>query len=154
MYENFSQKSVDVMLCARKIVQKLNHAYLGTEHVLAGILAHDRSVTATVLNQVGVTQRNVNDLLQEIPKALALDQQCRPATEHLKQAIHHARETARKIGHPAVCPAHLLTGIIRVPECNGLEILRRIGAKPFELHYKVMNALQDKIDLAKTKPND
>jgi hypothetical protein len=107
--------------------RELGHNYVGTEHVLLGLVAAEGGLAAHVLDELGVTRERI--LAQRCVRALG---EPRPydalgVQPRLKQALGHSRRIAERLGHRVTNTEHLLAGILAVPDALAVEILKRLG---------------------------
>jgi hypothetical protein len=107
----------------------LGHDYVGTEHALLTLVAGDGDAAAEVLAGLGVTRERMLATSCMRPGAAGAAGP-RPLMPRFKQALEHARRIGDGLGAADADTAHLLAGIVSVPDCMAAEILRRLGARP------------------------
>src|SRR5678815_2490452 len=115
MFERFTDRARKVMALANQEAQRFNHEYIGTEHILLGIVKEGTGVGANVLKNLDLDLRKVR---LEIEKRLQPAESApgvgrAPQTPRAKKVIEHAIEEARGLGHTYVGTEHLLLGLIR-----------------------------------------
>jgi ATP-dependent Clp protease ATP-binding subunit ClpC len=134
MVERFTDRARNVMQLADAEARRLGHEYLGTEHVLVGLVQEGTGVAAYVLNELGVDTAKVR---QEIAKIivspgegsiLPLDRV--PQTPRAKRVVEFAIEEARALKHDYVGTEHLLLGLLREDEGVGAQVLMNLGLDP------------------------
>jgi hypothetical protein len=109
--------------------RELGFAYVGTEHLLLGLLASDDGLAARVLADLGVTRDAVlaTSCMNPDPLREPQPRHCLMLMPRLKQALERAEHLADELGHPAAGTEHLLAAILSVPGALAVEILRRVG---------------------------
>jgi len=128
VYERFTQNARKVMQLANQEGHRLNHDYIGTEHVLLGIIKEGSCVAAQVLKNLGL---DLLTLRSEVEKLVSPAQQGPalgklPHTPRLKKALEYAMEEARNLNHPEVGTEHLLLGLLREEEGLAAQVLRKL----------------------------
>lgn len=133
MYEKFSNRSRKVMQLANQEAQRLSHEYIGTEHVLIGLIKEGSGVAAKALDNLGIDLRTVRLEVEKLmekreskPEEVILGKL--PHTPRTKQLIEHAMQAARRLGHNYVGTEHLLLGMLCVEEGVACKILKECGA--------------------------
>jgi hypothetical protein len=126
----WTPSAYDALVRAGDEARDLGHGYIGTEHVLLGVLATDRGVAARVLADLGVDREAVlgTDCMSHRPPRLP-EQDCLEVMPRLKQALEHASRLAERLGTGSADTEHLLAGILAVPGAMAIEILRRLGVR-------------------------
>lgn len=116
MFERFSDRARMVMAHANQEAHRLNHEYIGTEHVLLGLLKSSQCTAARVLAEMGVepdrVRHEVERLVAAGPDMLIMGKL--PLTPRSRQVIESAIEEARALGHHYVGTEHILLGLLRV----------------------------------------
>ena len=156
MYEftGFTQKANDALNSAVSTAEKLGHTYIGSEHILAGLLAESGGVAFTALNARKVTYSDVESLLKATvgigtPTVLTPDD----FTPRAKHIIESSIVLARSTGHRSAGTEHLLTALIREGSNCGLSILTRLGVSPGELLNDVAKSLVPEQNATSGKQN-
>ncbi len=113
MYERFTDRARKVMALANQEAQRFNHEYIGTEHILLGLVKEGSGVGATVLKNLDIDLRKVRleveKLVKSGPDMVTMGKL--PQTPRAKKVIEYAIEEARNLGHNYVGTEHLLLGI-------------------------------------------
>ncbi len=142
-YERFTDRARRVMQFAHQEALRFNHEYIGTEHILLGLIKEGNGVAATVLKKSGVDLRKarmeVENLVSSGPDVVTMGRL--PQTPRAKKAIEHAMEEARLLDHQYVGPEHLLLGVIQVHDCVGIQVLMNLGVKTEDLREDVLTTL-------------
>ncbi len=124
-----TSRAQQVLSLARKEAKSLNHSYIGTEHLLLGLIALGQGIAVNVLQKMGISLSNVRkavvDNLQvgEAPE----NSEEIEHSEDFKKAITIAAQEANKLGHNYVGTEHILLGILRLGEGTAATILRQLG---------------------------
>lgn len=128
MFGGFTERSQKSLYSAAEEAQKLGHNYMGTEHVLLGIIV-EGGQGAKLLGEMGVTGDKIREAIVEVEGKGQLDFNTReiPLTPRTKRLIEVARAEARNLNHNYVAPEHLLLAIIREGEGVAVAILQRLG---------------------------
>src|SRR5208337_1282465 len=115
MYERFTDRARKVMQLANQEAQRFNHEYIGTEHILLGLVKEGSGVAADVLKNLDVDLRRirleVEKLLQSGPDKVPLSRL--PQTPRAKKVVEYAMDEARNLGHNYVGTEHVLLGLLR-----------------------------------------
>src|SRR5262245_31135769 len=132
MYERFTDNARKVMKLADQEARGLHHEYVGTEHILLGLVSEGRGVAANVLKNLRVDLEQVRSEVETIvttgpegtrkPKKL-------PQTPRAKKVIEYAIEEARNLSHNYVGTEHLLLGLLREQEGVAGQVLRSLIVK-------------------------
>lgn len=114
MFDRFSEDARNSMSAARQAAFEFRHDYIGTEHVLLGVLATDGSVAAIALRKLGVDAARVRDEVTKIVKPGASDTTGQlPFTPRGKRVLEFSLEEAQEAGHRHIGTGHLLLGLLR-----------------------------------------
>jgi ATP-dependent Clp protease ATP-binding subunit ClpA len=131
MYERFTDRARKVMQLAHQEALRVNHEYIGTEHILLGLVAEGSGVAANVLKNLDIDLRKVRKGVEQIIQTgPALDPKIRqtlPQTPRTKKAIEFAVEEARNLNHNYVGTEHLLLGLLREQDGVAAQVLISLG---------------------------
>src|SRR3990172_4032958 len=143
MYERFTDRARKVMQLANQEAQRFNHEYIGTEHVLLGLIKEGSGVAANVLKNLDVDLRKirleVEKLVQSGPDMVTMGKL--PQTPRAKKVIEYSIEEARNLGHNYVGTEHILLGLLREQEGVAAQVLMNLGLKLEEVREEVLNLL-------------
>src|SRR3972149_1444344 len=118
MYERFTDRARKVMQLANQEAQRFNHEYIGTEHILLGLIKEGSGVAANVLKNLDVDLRKirleVEKLVQSGPDMVTMGKL--PQTPRAKKVIEYSMEEARNLNHNYVGTEHILLGLLREQE--------------------------------------
>ena len=143
MYERFTDRARKVMQLANQEAQRFNHEYIGTEHVLLGLIKEGSGVAANVLKNLDVDLRKirleVEKLVQSGPDMVTMGKL--PQTPRAKKVIEYSMEEARNLTHNYVGTEHILLGLLREQEGVAAQVLMNLGLKLDEVREEVLNLL-------------
>ncbi len=129
MYERFTDRARKVLQLANQEAQRLNHEYIGTEHILLGLVKEGSGVASNVLKNLDVDltkiRREVEKLVNQGTDMIAMGKL--PQTPRAKKAIEYAMDEARTLGHSYVGTEHLLLGLLREEEGVAAQVLENLG---------------------------
>ncbi len=143
MYERFTDRARKVMQLANQEAQRFNHEYIGTEHILLGLVKEGSGVAANVLKNLDVDLRKirheVENIVQSGPDMVTMGKL--PQTPRAKKVIEYAMEEARNLNHNYVGTEHLLLGLLREQEGVAAQVLMNLGMKLEDVREEVLNLL-------------
>jgi len=143
MYERFTDRARKVMQLANQEAQRFNHEYIGTEHILLGLVKEGSGVAANVLKNLEVDLRKirleVEKIVQSGPDMVTMGKL--PQTPRAKKVIEYAMEEARNLNHNYVGTEHLLLGLLREQEGVAAQVLMNLGLKLEDVRDEVLTLL-------------
>ena len=143
MYERFTDRARRVMALANQEAQRFNHEYIGTEHILLGLVKEGSGVGANVLKNLEVDLRKVRleveKLVKSGPEMVTMGRL--PQTPRAKKVIEYAIEEARNLNHNYVGTEHLLLGLLREQDGVAAQVLMNLGLKLEDVREEVLNLL-------------
>src|SRR6476619_6224938 len=143
MYERFTDRARKVMQLANQEAQRFNHEYVGTEHVLLGLIKEGSGVAANVLRNLDVDLRKIRNEVEKIvqagPEMVTMGKL--PQTPRAKKVIEYAIEEARNLNHNYVGTEHLLLGLLREHDGVAAQVLMNLSLKLEEVREEVLNLL-------------
>ena len=152
MYERFTDRAWKVMQLANQEAQRFNHEYIGTEHVLLGLVKEGSGVAANVLKNLDVDLRKirleVEKIVQSGPDMVTMGKL--PQTPRAKKVIEYALEEAKNLNHNYVGTEHLLLGLLREQEGVAAQVLMNLGLKLEDVREEVLNLLGHGLEGAET----
>jgi ATP-dependent Clp protease ATP-binding subunit ClpC len=143
MLDRFSDRAKKVMALANQEAQRFNHEYIGTEHVLLGLVKEGSGVGASVLKNLDVDLRKVRIEVEKLVKSGGdmLTMGKLPHTPRTKRVIEHAVEEARSLNHNYVGTEHLLLGLIREHDGVAAHVLLQLGLTLEGVREEVLSLL-------------
>jgi ATP-dependent Clp protease ATP-binding subunit ClpC len=143
MFERFTDRARKVMALANQEAQRLNHEYIGTEHILLGLVKEGSGVGANVLRNLDVDLRKVRLEVERLVKAgpEMVTMGKLPQTPRARKVIEYAIEEARNLNHNYVGTEHLLLGLLREHDGVAAQVLMNLGLKLDDVREEVLNLL-------------
>ena len=142
MFERFTDRARKSMAFANQEAQRLNHEYIGTEHILLGLLKEGSGVGANVLKNLGVeleiARLEILKLVKSGDKAVTGKN---PQTPRTKLVIEYAIEEARRLSHNYVGTEHLLLGLVRETDGVAALVLANLGVTVSSARVEVLGML-------------
>jgi len=143
MYERFTDRARKVMALANQEAQRFNHEYIGTEHMLLGLVKEGSGVGANVLKNVDVdlhkVRMEVEKQVKSGPDMVTMGKL--PQTPRAKKVIEFAIEEARALNHNYVGTEHLLLGLLREQDGVAAQVLMNLGLKLDDVREEVLHLL-------------
>ncbi len=148
MFERFTDRARKVMALANQEAQRFNHEYIGTEHILLGLVKEGSGVGATVLKNLDVDVKKlrleVEKMVKSGPDMVTMGKL--PQTPRSKKVIEYAIEEARALNHNYVGTEHILLGLLRETEGIAAQVLMNLGLKLEDVRQEVLNLLGAGVD--------
>jgi ATP-dependent Clp protease ATP-binding subunit ClpC len=142
MWEPFTERARRSIVLAQEEAQRLGNNYIGTEHILLGIISEGESLAAKVLETLGV---NLSKVRQEVEAIVGRGgqtvQQEMVFTPRAKRVIELAFEEARQLNHNYIGTEHLLLGLIREGEGVAARVLTNLGVDPAKVRVQTTSLL-------------
>jgi ATP-dependent Clp protease ATP-binding subunit ClpA len=155
MFERFDEKAIAVVMVAQEEARRLGHNYVGTEHILLGLIGEDTGVAAKVLKSLGV---NLKDARTEVEKLTGRGSDSIgieiPFTLRAQRLLELTLEEARQLGHNYMGTGHLLLGLIRVEEGVAARVLESLGVNLSTVRPEVMRLLEKTVEPTETPVAD
>ncbi|MBT7170957.1 MAG: NDP-hexose 4-ketoreductase, partial [Phycisphaerales bacterium] len=143
MFERFTERARKVRSLANQEAQHFNHEYIGTEHILLGLVKEGSGVGANVLKRLGVelhkVRMEVEKLVKPGPDMVTMGKL--PHTPRAKKVFEYSIEEARALNHNYVGTEHLLLGLLRESEGIAAQVLLNLGIRLDEVRDEVLNLL-------------
>ncbi len=145
LFEKFTARARKVMGLARQEAERLNHDYIGTEHMLLGLVREATGVAANILGHLGIdveeVRTEVEKLLKQGPEMVPLGHF--PFTSRGKHVLELAYEEARALKHDYVGSEHLLLALIREGEGEGVgaQVLTGLGIKYDDVKKEIIDMI-------------
>jgi len=143
MFNKFTERARKVILLAKQEAKRFNHDYIGTEHILLGLLREGEGVAAAVLQSLGM---NLNNIRLEVEKLVQVGPTTvvsgdLPFTPKAKKVMELAMEEARTLGHNYIGTEHLLLGLIREGEGVASQVFMNMGLDLEKVREEVIKLL-------------
>jgi ATP-dependent Clp protease ATP-binding subunit ClpC len=142
MWEPFTERARRSIVLAQEEAQRLGNNYIGTEHILLGIISEGESLAAKVLETLGVNLAKVRQEVEAIVgRGGQTVQQEMVFTPRAKRVIELAFEEARQLNHNYIGTEHLLLGLIREGEGVAARVLTNLGVDPAKVRVQTTSLL-------------
>lgn len=143
MFERFTERARRVLGLAQEEAKRLGHDYVGTEHILLGLVREGEGVAAEVISNLGISLESIRIEVEKVaPKGSEmLTYGDVPFTPHAKRVLELSVEEARRLGHNYIGTEHLLLGLIREGEGIGSKVLINLGISLDTVRDEAMNLL-------------
>jgi len=150
--ERFTQRARRVLGLAHQEAERMRHSYIGTEHLLLGLIKEEGGVAGRVLRELGLDAVRVQEVVERLvgpgqTRVVKLD--LSPGTE---QVLELAVDEARRMSHHYIGTEHLLLGLVRYGEGVALDVLRKLGVTPEQIRRQTRRVLQESSASRRTAP--
>jgi ATP-dependent Clp protease ATP-binding subunit ClpC len=143
-FEKFTQRARRVLKLAQENAEQLGHNYIGTEHLLLGLLEEESGVAGRVLQDLGLTTRRVRELIKRMTgtgqRGIRTSMELTPRT---KRVLELSVDEARRMGHHYIGTEHLLLGLTRQGDNVALEILKKLSISSEQLRQATRKAVHE-----------
>jgi ATP-dependent Clp protease ATP-binding subunit ClpC len=129
MFSRFTEKAIQAIMLAQEEAKKFHHSYVGTEHIVFGILGEGDNVVIKALDEIGFKPDQIREAIEERLEygSVSSDYGNIPFTQQAKQVLTNAWDEARKLGHNYVNVEHLFLSIFRDPTSIATRVLTDLG---------------------------
>jgi ATP-dependent Clp protease ATP-binding subunit ClpC len=145
MYERFTDAARKVMQLANQEAERYKGEYIGTEHILLGLVKEDSGVAANLLKSLDVDVAKIRLEAERIvpsgPEMVTMGML--PRTTRVKKVIEYSMEEARKLNHNYVGTEHILLGLSREQEGVAAQVLMNLGLKLEDVREAVLKLLHN-----------
>jgi ATP-dependent Clp protease ATP-binding subunit ClpC len=143
MFDRFTDRARKVMGLARQEAQRFNHDYIGTEHILLGLVQEGSGVAASVLKNLDIDLKKIRHEVEKLVNSgttmVTMGQL--PFTPRAKKVLELSLEEASNLGHTYIGTEHLLLGLIRENEGIAAQVLRNLKVKLEDVRDEVLELL-------------
>lgn len=144
-WERFTQRARRVLSLAQEEAERLNHSYIGSEHVLIGLLREEGGVAGRVLRELGLDAARVQAMVERLSggpgtRTPFTKTELSPST---KRVLELAVEEARRMGQHYISTEHLLLGLARQNEGLAIDVLRKFGISPEQIRRQTRRMLKE-----------
>jgi ATP-dependent Clp protease ATP-binding subunit ClpC len=142
MFERFTERARQAVVLAGDEARALKHNYLGTEHILLGLLREDEGIAARVLASFGITAEEVRAwVARVVGEGDEVGAGQIPFTPSAKKALELSLREALSLGHNHVGTEHILIGVARVNDAVGAQVLLEYGADAEKIRDEVIRLM-------------
>ena len=143
-WERFTQRARRVLSLAQEEAEKLNHSYIGSEHVLIGLLREEGGVAGRVLRELGLEEARVQAMVERLSgvgtRTPFTKIELSPST---KRILELAVDEARRMGQHYISTEHLLLALVRQNESVAMDVLRKFGISAEQIRRQTRRALKE-----------
>lgn len=128
LFDKYTERAKRVLMFAQEESRRLNHDYIGTEHLLLGLVREEKGPAARILSGMGVELVAVRDAVESITEPGKFGAVGEISlTKRGKKVIEHAAEVSRQLEHNYIGTEHLLLGLVQDSESTGSRVLSDMG---------------------------
>lgn len=141
--ERFTQRARRVLSLAHQEAERMRHNYIGTEHLLLGLIREEGGVAGRVLRELGLEADRVQEMVERLTGTGQYSGGKLDLSPGTQQVLEHAVDEARRLGHHYIGTEHLLLGLVRYGEGIALDVLRKLGVTPEQIRRQTRRVLQE-----------
>jgi ATP-dependent Clp protease ATP-binding subunit ClpC len=141
--ERFTQRARRVLSLAHQEAERMRHNYIGTEHLLLGLIREEGGVAGRVLRELGLEADRVEEMVERLTGSGQYSGGKLDLSPGTQQVLEHAVDEARRLGHHYIGTEHLLLGLVRYGEGIALDVLRKLGVTPEQIRRQTRRVLQE-----------
>jgi ATP-dependent Clp protease ATP-binding subunit ClpC len=147
MFERFTDRARRVVVLAQEEARLLNHNYIGTEHILLGLIHEGEGVAAKALESLGISLDAARAQVKEtVGQGLRAPTGHIPFTPRAKQVLEGSLREALQLGHDSIGTEHILLGIFREGEGVAAQVLAGFGADYAQVREQVQWLLTNEVE--------
>src|SRR3990167_1332799 len=151
MFDKFTNRAKQVIKLAKREAQRLNHNYLGTEHILLGLLKLGQGIAVNVLRTMNLSYDNVRS---EVEKIVGFGPETQvygdPAlTGKVKKVFEFANEEAQNLNHNYVGTEHILLALLRQTDGVAAQVLENMGLDLKEIRKEILKQLKTAVCISR-----
>ncbi len=152
-FDRFTKRARRVLTLAQEEAQRLNHNYIGTEHLLLGLVREENGVAVRVLRDLGVDPKQVRE---RVERTVGRGQRAMygklSLTPRTKRVIELAVDEARRLGHHYIGTEHLLLGLVRAGEGVAVDVLRGLGVSLDKVRSQTARVMMESSSQSSSTP--
>ena len=142
MFERFTDRARRVLVLAQEEARLLNHSFIGTEHILLGLIHEGEGVAAKALDALGITLEAVREKVEETMGMTGNPPSGSPPfTPRAKKVLELSLREALQLGHSYIGTEHMLLGLVREGECVAAQVLVSLGADLAKVRQQVIQMM-------------
>src|SRR3712207_6245678 len=141
IFGRFTERAQNILYYAKQAAEEFRHGYIGTEHILLGLLKEDKGMSKSLLNDMNVNEENVKNLIAQYESfgEFELNQKEIPLTPRTKRLLEISLLEARNKGHNYITPEHMLLALIKKEDGLAYTILNDLGVNFEKLEAQLEN---------------
>ena len=142
----YTQKAEQALKLAKRASARLKHPYIGTEHILIGLLEEETGAAGQVLAGAGVTVEALTDMISQLiaPESGSLMEPGRDYTPRARKILEDAAVEAKRFHEQMVGTEHILISILKDGECVGSRLLNTMSVRLRELYTELVTSMGEK----------
>lgn len=141
--ERLTHRARRVLSLAHQEAERLRHNYIGTEHLLLGLIREDGGVASRVLRELGLEIARVEEIVDRLTRPGQYESGKIDLSPGTQQVLQYAFEEAKQLGNTYVSTEHLLLGLVRYGDGIALNVLRKLGVTPEQIRRQTRRVLQE-----------
>jgi ATP-dependent Clp protease ATP-binding subunit ClpC len=141
--ERFTQRARRVLSLAHQEAERMRHNYIGTEHLLLGLIREEGGVAGRVLRELGLEANRVQEIVERLTAPGEYHGGKLDLSPGTQQVLEYAVEEARRMGHHYIGTEHILLGMVRYGEGVAMDVLRKLGISPEQIRRQTRRVLQE-----------
>lgn len=151
MFSRFTEKAIQSIMLAQEEAKRFHHSYVGTEHILLGIVGEGDNVVVKAMLEMGYSPDQINGAIEERLEYGGITSEFGniPFTQQAKQVLTFAWDEARKLGHNYVNVEHIFLAIFRDPTSIAARVLAELGVDVATFKDTLFKKLGSKVEVKK-----
>ncbi len=141
--ERFTQRARRVLSLAHQEAERMRHNYIGTEHLLLGLMREDGGIAGRVFRDLGLEVERVQSTIERITGIGRFSTSRPELSPGMQKVLELSVEEARKLGHHYIGVEHLLLGLVSYNEGVAIDALRKLGVAPDQVRRQTQRVLQE-----------
>ena len=141
--ERFTQRARRVLSLAHQEAERMGQNYIGTEHLLLGLIREDGGVAGRVLRELGLEADRVQEIVERLTGSGTSRGGKIDLSPGTQQVLEYSVEEARRLGHHYIGTEHLLLGLVRSGEGVANDVLKKLGVTPEQIRKQTRRVLQE-----------
>lgn len=149
MIGRFTEKAQKAINLSQQTAKELGHGYVGTEHLLLGLIKEGNGLAAKVLSKEGVTEEVIINKLKSIVQSNKTQAEAEDFTPRAKRVLELSLREAIRMGTTIIGTEHILIGLLRESDCIAVRLLNSLGVSPQKLYQHIVKAFGQDSSLSK-----
>ncbi len=141
--ERFTQRARRVLSLAHQEAERMHQNYIGTEHLLLGLMKEEGGVAGRVLRELGLDAERMEEVIVRITGTSQVTSAKLDLSPGVQRALENSVEEARKLGHHYIGTEHLLLGLVGLGEGVALDVLRKMGVSAEQIRRQTRRVLEE-----------
>ena len=143
MRRKLTKQAEDALALARSMAADCRHSYIGTEHILQGLLCEKEGTAGKVMRQMGASSQKLQELIEKLiaPSDLETVSRAPEFSPRALSLLEDAEEECSSMGHERIGTEHILLAMLKNPNCVGTRLLHTMGINVQKLHVALLSAM-------------